>query len=287
MVSAYRPESFKEALRIRRDNRVVPLAGGTDLMVKHRRHTGLPPRFEAPVLFLGHLRELQYITLDGESLVVGAGTTLTDLLAEEQTPPALREAIAKIASPAIRNVATLAGNVCNASPAGDTLPALYCLDALLLLARDGEERLVNIEDFILGPGTTDLRDDELLKSIRVPLDPFDVTCYHKVGTRGANALSKLSFLGLARLESETLADVRVAFGAVAPIVVRSRRLESECVGRNRVEMAQWRSILRDGYGRLIVPIDDQRSTATYRKAVCLRLLDHFLTQSIGRMGSEQ
>lgn len=247
-------------------------------MVRHRRHSGLVPQFECPVLFLSHLQALRYITVEGADLVIGAGATLADLLNDKRIPSALKQAAAQIASPAIRNVATLTGNICNASPAGDTLPALYCLNARLVLACDGKERRVNIGDFIQGPGKTDLRDDELVKSIVLPMERFEVVDYRKVGTRKANALSKLAFLGLAKVEGETIQDVRIAFGAVAPTVVRSRQLESECIGLSRRELAQRRPELLDAYARLIVPIDDQRSTAHYRKAISLRLLDHFLTR---------
>jgi xanthine dehydrogenase FAD-binding subunit len=280
MVNALRPADFAEALRIRHEHRVIPFAGGTDLMVKHRRHSGLVPQFERPVLFLNCLQELRYITVEGAALVIGAGTTLTDLLGDSRIPSALKQSVAQMAAPAVRNVATLMGNICNASPAGDTLPALYCLNARLVLARGGEERRVNIEDFIREPGKTGLRDDELAKAVILPMERFDVVDYRKVGTRKANALSKLSFLGLVKVEEEAIQDVRIAFGAVAPTVMRSRQLEREITGWSKKELAQRRPELLDAYSRLIVPIDDQRSTAHYRRIISLRLLDRFLAEAI-------
>jgi xanthine dehydrogenase FAD-binding subunit len=249
-------------------------------MVKHRRHSGLVPQFERPVLFLNCLQELRYITVEGAALVIGAGTTLTDLLGDSRIPSALKQSVAQMAAPAVRNVATLMGNICNASPAGDTLPALYCLNARLVLARGGEERRVNIEDFIREPGKTGLRDDELAKAVILPMERFDVVDYRKVGTRKANALSKLSFLGLVKVEEEAIQDVRIAFGAVAPTVMRSRQLEREITGWSKKELAQRRPELLDAYSRLIVPIDDQRSTAHYRRIISLRLLDRFLAEAI-------
>lgn len=281
VVTAYRPGNLAEALQVRVEQRAIPLAGGTDLMVKHRRHSGLAPVFERPILFLGHLEEIRYVRLHEASalpaLEIGAAATLTDLLNAPETPSVLKQAIVEMASPALRNVATLVGNVCNASPAGDTLPALYCLDAQVVLASSKGERRLGIAEFILGPGKTALRDDELVRAVTLPIVPFDVADYRKVGTRKANALSKLSFLGLARREGDTVRDIRLAFGAVAPTVVRSRELESRCIGLSRDELAQQRADLLDAYARLIVPIDDQRSTANYREAVALRLLEHFLT----------
>jgi len=278
MVTASRPQSFAQALHIRSEARVIPLAGGTDLMVKHRRPFGLAPEFAHPILFLGHLPELRHISTDGKALVIGSGVTFSDLLAHEQVPGALKQSVAAIASPAIRNVATLGGNICNASPAGDTLPALYGLDATLVLARVGGERWVGIERFILGPGKTDLRDDELLQAVILPLEHFDLAFFRKVGTRKANALSKISFLGLGRIDGGQISDLRVAFGAVAPTVVRSRGLESECVRLDRAGLIARLPRLLEEYARLIVPIDDQRSTAEYRKAVSLRFLARFLAE---------
>lgn len=278
MVNAYRPASFAEALRIRQERRVIPFAGGTDLMVKHRRHSGLAPQFDHPILLLGHLQELRTVDSAENELVIGASTTLADLARHSETPEALRQAIAEIASPALRNVATLTGNICNASPAGDTLPALYCLNASLVLVCSGGERQMNIDEFILGPGQTALRADELVGAVVIPRESFDLTHYRKVGTRRANALAKLSFLGLASFEGEVIRDLRVAFGAVAPTVVRAKELEREYAGCRKKELEQHRGALVDAYAKLIVPIDDQRSTAHYRKAICLRLLEQFLAE---------
>ena len=276
MVSAYRPATLEEAVRIRAEEQAIPLAGGTDLMARRRRHSGLAPVFARPALFLAHLPELRIVSATSDVLTIGAAVTLTDLLADERAPGILREAVGRMASPAIRNVATLGGNVCNASPAGDTLPALYGLNARLVLVGPRGERRVPIEGFILGPIKTDLNEDELLRAIELPTASFDVSYYRKVGTRQANALSKLSFLGLSSLQEGRIRDVRIAFGAVAPTVVRSAVLERTLVGCTRQEAAAARSEVLDGYAKSIAPIDDQRSSADYRKTVALNLLADFL-----------
>lgn len=286
-MSAYQPASLKEALRIRAESGAVPLAGGTDWMVRRRRHSGLAPRFERPALFVARLPELRGVSLQNATLTMGAAVTLSELLADERVPGVLREAIAQMASPAIRNVATLGGNVCNASPAGDTLPALYCLNARLVLAGWRGERRVPIERFILGPGKTDLAGDELLRAVELPaVEPpsarFDVAYYRKVGTRKANALAKISFLGLASLRGGTVRDVRIVFGAVAPMVVRSVELEGELLGRTAVDWPAIRSQWVEGYEKLITPIDDQRSTADYRRTVALSLLTDFVEECFGQ-----
>ncbi len=269
-MEGYRPENLKEALEIKASRSPDILAGGTDFMLKFRKRAN-------DVLFVSHLKELKGIQRKDGYLVIGAATTLNELEASEDIPTIFKDMISKMAAPAIRNVATIGGNICNASPAGDTLLFLYALDAKLVIGSIRGHREVNIENFIKGPGQTDMRKDELLLQIKLPiplieklhLGKFNVQFYRKVGTRRANALSKLSFLGIAEV-SEGSKDVRIAFGAVAPTVVRSREIEE------RIKDGTTADDILGAYSKLITPIDDQRSTAFYRKTVSLRLLGYFL-----------
>jgi xanthine dehydrogenase FAD-binding subunit len=118
--------------------------------------------------------------------------------------------------------------------------------------------------------------------VELPLAPFDVASYRKVGPRQANALAKLSFLGLASLQGGGIRDVRIAFGAVAPTVVRSTALENVLLGRTGADLSTVRSRLVEGYAKLIAPIDDQRSSAEYRQTVALNLLTDFLEACFDR-----
>ncbi|MCD6501209.1 FAD binding domain-containing protein [bacterium] len=278
MAIAHRPRDFAEALRIRAEEGAMPFAGGTDLMVRYKRPLGVAPQFGKPVLLLGHLDEIRGIRIESGSVRIGAGTTLTEILKSDIAPEVLRSAIAQMASIGTRNIATIGGNICNASPAGDTLPPLYAMDAALVLESIRGERAVPIAEFIVGPSGTTLGADELLREIVIPIIDYNKMTYKKSGTRRATALSKLSFLGLAKIDDKKIADIRIAFGAVAPTVVRSREIEKALVGsdfKNLSELIPW-AIER--YGELIRPIDDQRSTAEYRKESCLRLLKTFLEE---------
>ncbi|HUV06698.1 MAG TPA: FAD binding domain-containing protein [Spirochaetia bacterium] len=282
---AYRPRDLDEALAIRSRVPVIPFAGGTDLMVKMKNRGGLPPHFEKPALFIAHLEELGRIEPEGQIVKIGPACTLTALLESPHIPLPLKEAIAGIGSPAIRNAATMGGNICNASPAGDTLPVLYALNASLVLAGRGARRVVPIEAFITAPGRTILREDELVVSIRVPVRSFPLAAYRKVGTRRANALAKLSFVALAgiaqsELSARRVRDLRIALGAVAPTVVRSRVIEESMIGKTAFELSNLLDEVVGRYEDLINPIDDQRSSAAYRKAVSLRLVEHFLKQTL-------
>lgn len=276
MVDSYRPLSLKEALELRAEKGALPFAGGTDLMVRYRYESGAIPEYPKPIMFVNHLEELRKIRRVDHGLSIGAAVTLNEVFENDDVPKILKEAVGTIAAPGLRNAATLAGNICNASPAGDSICALYALDAGVKLQSRQGERILPIYQFISGPGKTDLHPEEILTEIIVPEDRSTVHLFKKVGTRRANALSKLSLSGTARVTGDRIDQIRIAIGAVAPTVVRSIELEKRMEGRSLEEVSgAAEGILRD-YDALVQPIDDQRSTAEYRKRVALNLLRHFL-----------
>ena len=280
MVKVFIPQSLKEALRIRKEEKAIPFAGGTDLMVKRGRLRGLAPYFEKPVLFLHRVKELMGVKFEEGRVRIGALSTLSEILENRDIPLILKYAIAEIASPAIRNLATIGGNICNASPAGDTLPPLYVMNARVVLSSFTSEREMKIMDFIKGPGSTDLKEEELLKEIIIPVEFFNIVFYRKVGTRKANSLSKVSFAGVARLDDGIIKDIRISFGAVAPTPLRAPEVEEEIIGKNKVKIIATIPDILEKYARIIRPIDDQRSTARYRKTISLKILEYFLKEEI-------
>ena len=280
MVKVFMPQSLKEALRIRKEEKAIPFAGGTDLMVKRGRLRGLAPYFEKPVLFLHKVKELTGVKFEEGRVRIGALSTLSEILENRDIPLILKYAIAEIASPAIRNLATIGGNICNASPAGDTLPPLYVMNARVVLSSFTSEREMKIMDFIKGPGSTDLKEEELLKEIIIPVEFFNIVFYRKVGTRKANSLSKVSFAGVAKLDNGIIKDIRISFGAVAPTPLRAPEVEEEIIGKNKVKIIAKIPDILEKYARIIRPIDDQRSTARYRKTISLKILEYFLKEEI-------
>ena len=247
-----------------------PLAGGTDLMVlleagklDHRRYLNIWP-----------LAELRGIEVTAGHVTIGALTTYSQI---QQHPlmqkefPMLCQAASETGGVAIQNRGTLGGNIVNASPAADSCPALLAYDAELELVSKGGSRWTPYASFHTGYKTMDLRADELLKAIRLPR-PQGVwqQYYRKVGTRKAQAISKVCFAGRAHLEHGRIADVRVALGSVAPTVVRCWKTE-EALRQGR-GLAAAQAALRGE----VAPIDDMRSTARYRLWVCLNLLREFV-----------
>ncbi|MCF7914064.1 MAG: xanthine dehydrogenase family protein subunit M [Spirochaetaceae bacterium] len=276
MVDSYRPLSLKEALDLRADTGAMPFAGGTDLMVRYRYESGAIPDYPRPVMFVNQLDDLRKIRRIDHGLSIGAAVTMTEVLDHDDVPEILKEALLTIAAPGLRNTATIAGNICNASPAGDSICALYALDAGVKLQSPGGERIEPIYQFITGPGKIDLHADEILTEIIIPEDHSTIHLFKKVGTRRANALSKLTLSAVARISDSRIDEIRIAIGAVAPTVVRSLELEKRMEGRSLKEVAlEAEDILRD-YDALVQPIDDQRSTAVYRKRVAMNLVRHFL-----------
>ena len=283
MVVTYRHNSLAEALSIRKEYHAVPLAGGTDLMVRYRSWAGTLPKFPWPVMSINHLQELMCITRTVEGIRIGAGVTLSEVEHSSDVPELLRKAVSQMAAPALRNLGTLAGNVCNASPAGDAVCALYALDAEVELSSLRGKRSLSIMEFIHGPGKKDLADDELLTSIIIPDVSYNIISYRKVGTRKANALSKLSFCALAKTKHGRIDDIKISFGAVGPTVVRSSETEKRLVGVDSTGLQTILDTIVSDYDALIQPIDDQRSSAKYRKQVSLNLLKQFFEKLLKEM----
>lgn len=271
----HRPDTIGEALEIRRRFQAVPFAGGTDIMVKRRRGADVKPDFPAPVLFLDQCGELKAIQITKKQVEIGAGVTFSELM-QVDLHPAFREAIEGIGAPAIRNVATIGGNICNASPAADALPFLYAVDARVNLETTDSKRVLPIYEFITGPGTTGLERDELVVSIQYKAWEPDLYYYRKVGTRKANALTKVSFLGCADVEEGRVSRVAIAFGAVAPTVIRPKSVERAILGSTYNQLHSASKNLLRLCAASLAPIDDQRSTRSYRSIVSVNLLSRFI-----------
>jgi len=280
VVKVYRPLNLIEALDIRNNENTIVFAGGTDLMVKHREWSGAVPKFSTSLLFIGHLTELQTINIDNNSLKIGAACTLAQILNDKRIPDYLKLPIAQMASPSIRNMGTIGGNIGNSSPAGDTLPMLYALDAQLTIQSKSKTYAVGIEDFITGPGQNLLKPDEILSEITIPLSNYRQYYYRKVGSRKANCISKISFFALANGDAAQIHEVRIAFGAVAPTVIRSFEAETLLKGINKSQISERLNDIKSSYANLLNPVDDRRSTKIYRQKVSLQLLENFLLKEL-------
>jgi CO/xanthine dehydrogenase FAD-binding subunit len=245
-----------------------PFAGGTDLMVLFEAGKLRHKKFVS----IWGLPELKGIDVRPEHVTLGALTTYTEV---RQHPiltaefPLLSQAAADTGGIAIQNRGTLGGNIANASPAADTPPALLVYGAELELISAAGSRWIPYAQFHTGYKQMLMRPDELIARIRVPRGREGWRHYYrKVGTRRAQAISKVCFAAAARMESGGIADVRIALGSVAPTVLRCYQTE-ESLKRDP-------SAARAVLSREIAPIDDIRSTSNYRLRVALNLLDEFV-----------
>ncbi|GAB4178853.1 MAG: xanthine dehydrogenase family protein subunit M [Rhodocyclaceae bacterium] len=274
------PSSLDEALGVAALGDATPLAGGTDLMPAGRSGK---LRFGRTLLSLRRIPELRGIAIEGGELRIGALTTIAELMADPLVAahlPLLAEACRHFASPQIRNAATLGGNVCNASPAGDTLPPLMVLGARVELAsKPGAvpvHRTMPLEEFLVGPGRTRREPGELLTALRVPLPaPGTPGRFVKFGTRPALDISAVSIAFAARRLGGALHDVRIAYGAVAPTVVRGRAAEEALEGR--ALDAQTIAAAARAAREEIQPISDVRASAWYRRQLIHNLLRRMLS----------
>ena len=278
MVNHYIPSSLKEALEILFEDNCYILAGGTDLLVTKHRASGLLPNFDKDVCYISNLKELQYVIKDDKDNVhIGSGTKYVDILASDKVPQLMKDIINEIASPNIRNMATLAGNVGNASPAGDGIVGLYLLDAKVVLLSLHGTREIPIEEYILGVRKTARRSDELIKEIVIP--PYKGnTVWKKVGSRAAESISKCTFAGGYITEDGVIKDIRMAFGSVSVTVVRRREIEEELKNLNIQELQAKKPQIIEKISKFITPITDQRSTKDYRFKVEMNILNKFLDE---------
>jgi CO/xanthine dehydrogenase FAD-binding subunit len=252
-----------------------PFAGGTDLMVlleagklDHRNYVNI-----------WGLSELRGIEVTDTHITLGALTTYTEVREHsilQSEFPMLCQAASETGGLAIQNRGTLGGNIVNASPAADSPPALLVYDAEIELISTRGSRWLPYNGFHTGYKQMQIAPDELLARIRLPRNTRGASHYYrKVGTRKAQAISKVCFAGLARIDQGLIEDVRIALGSVAPIIVRC--VETENTLRGRAAGAETTQAACASLSREISPIDDIRSTAKYRLQVAQNLLTDFLT----------
>ena len=279
-LKCYMPKTLREALEIKAKVDVIPLAGGSDLMVSHKRTMGLTPVFEKPVMIIRNLPELKRIYRnDKGECCIGAGCTSEEIAENTLCPWHLRQAASRMGAIGLRNSATIAGNIANASPKGDTPGPLYLLDARVKLSSVRGDREELVSDFIVKFRQIDLQPDELITEIIVPYseDDFDYIFWHKVGTRKANAISKITVSQAIRLnKDDTVADYRVSATATGAKTNRSRDVESIIIGKKITPELTEQVI--EAFDKVISP----RAMPEFRREATRRMIRRFLSESAKR-----
>ena len=259
MVNGYKPSSLQEALEIRAAKDVVPYAGGTDLMVENRQGVSY--------LFLSKIPELKEIRLDDEYVRIGAAVTFTQALESSLIPPLMKEAVSRIAAPAIRNAGTFGGNIGNGSAKADSVLIHFVADAKVRLVSLRGERIVDIGQFYKGRKALDLASDELIAEVLLPRTGLENYYYKKVGGRNALAISRVSFAGLIVMDGDVIRHT----------VLRMRDLEKMFEGKTLAEAKACKDEILSLYASRM-ELTRGRVSAEYRKAVCMNLLKDFLEE---------
>ena len=276
------PESREECLTAlqRYGNDAALLAGGTDLFVlmKTRAKT---PRF---VVYLDRIAELKHVGQENGVIRLGATLTHSEVACLDTLAgiDCLARAAVSVGSPQIRNRGTVGGNIVNASPAGDLHPALLVLDASLVLETLDTSREVRLEDFVVGPGMTGIKAEEVLTQVRFRKPADDVfTGFAKIGLRNALAISVANAAVAARSAGGKLKDVRVACGAVAPKPIRMLKVEGILNGETPTE-----DLISEA-GRVAQsecdPLTDIRATREYRRHVTGVIVSRLVRKACERL----
>jgi carbon-monoxide dehydrogenase medium subunit len=279
------PKTFEEAISLTskhgRDAKV--LAGGTDLLVLLSKRK-LMPKY---VINISRIRGLGFLEYDEKTgLRMGAMCTLRAIETSvdvKENYPVLVDAVKAMASVQIRNMASIGGNLCNASPAADTVPPLLVLNAQVKIAGSNGERSVPLDGFFLGPGKTVIQPGEMLTEINLPnLPSGTAAAFVKIG-RTPTDISKVSVAVLLTMKDEICQEVRIALGSVGPTPMRARRAEDVLRGKHVTdELIQRTAFTASEEAK---PITDIRSTAAWRKQVTGHLVKSLLADNFKRVSS--
>ncbi len=273
------PESLDEALEFLEQygpDGAKLMSGGTDLLVRVKEGTSRPH----VIIMLDKVEGLNAIESADGCIHIGGGATYEQIIKSDLlnvSAPVLVMAAREVGSPQIRTRGTLAGNIANASPAGDTFPALYVLDAEVVLVSRLRKRRIPIADFFKGPGKTALWANDIISAIgfRTPAQPANAF-FQKIGQRRTLRIAKLSVAGQLEFEDDgAVSKARIAYGAVAPTVIRGKEVEEYLCGKQLTP-----DVLDEAAAlacKEVRPIDDIRSTAEYRREVTGVLLKRGLT----------
>lgn len=274
------PTTIEEALyalnEYKTDTRII--AGGTDL-VPLMKHRAVTPKY---VVSIEKLKELDYVRLVGDQLRIGALTKINTIKNSDvimKNCYSLYEASLVFATPQIRNVATIGGNICRSSPSADTVPSLLVFNAQVKLVNQKGERIIPLEQFFTGPGLN-VADSDLLTEIIIPIEKGEYgTAFHKI-SRNTSDLAKVNCAVKVSISNNKFSDVKVALGAVSDRPIRAKNVEKLLIDKKinaeNIEKAS-EMVIND-----INPITDVRSTEIYRKEISKVLVKRMLNLAVER-----
>ncbi len=266
----HRPVDLSTALKIRASRPITVLAGGSDILATTtRRDIGVD------TLDLTAIDGLRGISETSDGWRIGAATTWSDIAKTElpEAFDALRQAALQIGSCQIQNRATIGGNLCNASPAADSVPPLLVLDAEVELSSDNRTRRLPLQKFIEGPRKTALQSDEIMTAVHVSSAAVEgCSGFEKLGARKYLVISICMAAVKVTVEQGVVRKGAIAVGACSPVALRLGGFEKALVGQTLSDEASWHEALRSDIATLLHPIDDVRANAGYRKEAAAEMV---------------
>jgi len=271
-------ENLTAAILALDSSRGKVIAGGTDLYVQMAERQVTVPA----LVDISRIDELNGISRSESCITIGACTTIAEIAESDIIPQGLRQGARSIGSPQIRNLGTIGGNICNASPCGDTLAPLLCLDADFVLTSLTGRRKVNSGDFFTGPKSTVIKPNEMLEVVEIPIAALGGTSSFKmIGKRKGQTISQVNAAVWLVAEEGNVVETRIAVGSVAPVPLRLKALEVFLTGQV-LESVTVKS-LEGPINQDITPIDDVRSTEVYRRSVTVSLVIDALLDIMGQL----
>jgi xanthine dehydrogenase small subunit len=272
----FKPFSISEALRLRNENpNAIIINGSTDIALRQTKKN----EFFAEILDLSGVSELKNIKVENNSIVFGAGITIEQVRNYSiEKFPALNKILNVFGSLQIRNIATIGGNVGSASPIGDTLPVLFAYCAKIKLQSENSERIIAIEDFIIGYRQADIKNDELITEVIIPKqDKTGVVNSYKISKRKDMDISTVSSAFKLKLSGESVSEILLAFGGMAAVTKRAKETEKLLIGKkwNRENVETAMKILEKEF----TPLSDARSEAEFRSTAAKNLLLKFYLET--------
>ena len=276
----FRPTALEELLdfKAKEGGKARILDGGSNVLVYIKEGT-IPSGTLVDVKFL---EAIKGIDVRNGVVEIGAGELIADIMESpviEKEIPFLRDVLQKFANPLVRNMATLAGNIADSSPIGDTIPPLLVLEAKVVLASAKGQRVIPLEEFFTGPGKNVLEPEEVILKVQFPV-PIEGNGGHiKLGLRKGTSCSVVSVAVWIAVEKNRVEDIRIALGGVAPTPIRARKTESSF----KAQSLDWDriSVLSVTVTEEISPITDVRGSAEYRRQVSVSLLAKAIRQALG------
>lgn len=264
MFNTYRPVTLIEALELLEEEKCIVFAGGTDLMIRKRQWQGANRNFKSSVMYISSIKELKGIKEYEDRFEIYALTTQSDIV-NSNLPDYIKIPFSLMANPAVRNIATVGGNIVNAASVADSIPVFIGLNAKVELVSLNNKREMLLNEFIIDKYKTDLNKNEIFSKVIIKKENVSEFFYKKIGQRKVGILAKLSVFIL-KLDGE----IRVSIGAINNTTIRDVNLEKKYfLDKNLNEFLE--SIKEKMFGS-----DDRRSTKKYKETVVINLIEDYL-----------